>query len=225
MTAAVVAPAPKKGIHNRPEIFLGISERQRSGCTGREGHALGKVSDRCIHSGEAGREGFETGGSRAKKRHSCAAPLSMSQACRLPNRRSKISWRTILRTPLKRWWTGCWPRRATANGGDGTGWMLLAMRIRPAMTRTTGIPTRGRYRDYVISAFNNDLPYDQFSARADRRRTCCLRDRMRNSMRADWLPPDFWHSAQRLWRRLTRRRCFTTCGTSRWTSRRGRSSA
>ena len=54
---------------------------------------------------------------------------------------------------------------STGDAGAGTGWMWRGMRIPRAMStptaRKSGIPCYS-YRDYVIRAFNRDLPYDQF---------------------------------------------------------------
>ena len=79
-------------------------------------------------------------------------------------------------------------------------------------------PYAWRYRDYVISAFNNDLPYDQF-VREQIAGDCCRRVRTRVSMRGEWWPRGSWHWARRLWRRSIRRRCSMTFGTNKWTSR------
>ncbi len=56
----------------------------------------------------------------------------------------------------------CSPRRIMANGGGGTGSMSRAMRTRMAWTRTSAFGNAWRYRDYVVRAFNDDKPYDQF---------------------------------------------------------------
>ena len=47
------------------------------------------------------------------------------------------------------------PRRITANAGAVIGWTSLD-------TRRVDGPFAFTYRDYVIRAFNDDLPYDEF---------------------------------------------------------------
>ena len=65
-----------------------------------------------------------------------------------------------MRTP--RWSTGYWPRRATASVGHNTGSIWCATAKPRASKKTALRPDAHRYRDYVIQAFNNDLPYDRF---------------------------------------------------------------
>ena len=68
----------------------------------------------------------------------------------------------------------------TGNGGAATGWTLCAMPIPPATPQDYPIFYRQYlYRDYVIDSFNHDKPYDQFRARADRRRRSLSRRRRR----------------------------------------------
>ena len=63
---------------------------------------------------------------------------------------------------------GCWRRRSTANAGDATGSTsrATAKTIRaasiPKGAATRRIPNAYLYRDWVVKAFNDDLPYDQF---------------------------------------------------------------
>ena len=52
--------------------------------------------------------------------------------------------------------------RTTASAGAGTGSTWSATPRRSATSSTTTCPTPGAYRDYVIRAFNADVPYDQF---------------------------------------------------------------
>ncbi len=52
-----------------------------------------------------------------------------------------------------------------ANAGDGTGWILLRYAESAGKEVDLAFPHAWRYRDYVIDAFNNDKPYDQFCQR------------------------------------------------------------
>ena len=78
-------------------------------------------------------------------------------------RRSTPSSRTSRPTPSPRWSIGCWPRRTTASAGPGTGstWPATA-RTRRTPFRPRLYPDGYRYRDWVVEAFNDDLPYDRF---------------------------------------------------------------
>ena len=75
--------------------------------------------------------------------------------------------RCLARTPSRRSWTACSRRRTTANAGAATGstWRATPTpRDSPTggARRRRSIPYAWTYRDYVIKAFNDDLPYDQF---------------------------------------------------------------
>jgi len=61
------------------------------------------------------------------------------------------------------WWTVAGLGRATASAGAGIGSTWPDMRT-PKVTFRGGSPLSlcYTYRDYVIRAFNEDLPYDQF---------------------------------------------------------------
>jgi hypothetical protein len=65
-------------------------------------------------------------------------------------------------TPTSGWWNVSWPRRATASGGRNH-WLDV---VRYADTHGFEVNTERTnawpYRDYVIRAFNRDLPYDRF---------------------------------------------------------------
>ena len=70
---------------------------------------------------------------------------------------------TNRRTPSRRWWTACSPRRATASAGAATGWTSRATPTTSSTPRRTSrTRTAFRYRDWVIRRFNDDMPYDLF---------------------------------------------------------------
>ena len=65
--------------------------------------------------------------------------------------------------PTSVWSTGCWRRRLMESGGDGTGSTSPAMPTPTAPSPPTAPrPEAWRYRDYVIQAFNRDMPFDRF---------------------------------------------------------------
>ena len=57
-------------------------------------------------------------------------------------------------------------------------------------------PYSYRYRDYVIQAFNQDLPYSQF-VKEQLAGDLLPAGRARSSMRAEWWRPDSWRWARR----------------------------
>ena len=74
-----------------------------------------------------------------------------------------------------RWWTACSARPHSASAGGGTGWMWPDT---PNPHPAGLVQAKAwRYRDYVIDAFNRDLPFDRFVPRADRRRPPARRHR------------------------------------------------
>ena len=71
--------------------------------------------------------------------------------------------RTGRLTPSPRLWTGCSLPNAMASGGAGIGWMSRDMLTPDGLSLAPDpFPNAWRYRDWVIAAFNNDMPYDQF---------------------------------------------------------------
>ena len=76
----------------------------------------------------------------------------------------RASSTTSRRTPSRRSWTGCWPRLPMGSAGAATGWTSRATPTPKAMSsrKTRSIHNAYTYRDWVIRALNEDLPYDQF---------------------------------------------------------------
>ena len=74
----------------------------------------------------------------------------------------RIPRRPLRRTPTRKRWTGCSPRRATASAWPSTGSTPLATPTRTA-TRWIRQKEMWPWRDWVINAFNRNLPYDRFT--------------------------------------------------------------
>ena len=78
-------------------------------------------------------------------------------------RRGRRLPRTTRRpTPTRRSSTGCSPRRATASGWPGTGSTPPATPT-PTATRATATRTMWPWRDWVVEAFNANMPFDRFT--------------------------------------------------------------
>ena len=69
----------------------------------------------------------------------------------------------VARVPTSGRWTGCWPRRASASGWPAC-WLDLVRYADSVGYHSDNSRTVWRYRDYVIGAFNRNLPFDQFTA-------------------------------------------------------------
>ena len=78
------------------------------------------------------------------------------------DRRSRrVSWPTTARMPTRSRSSGCWPRRITASAGAGI-WLDAARYADSDGFEKDKPRYVWFYRDWVINAFNRDLPYDQF---------------------------------------------------------------
>ena len=66
------------------------------------------------------------------------------------------------RTPTRSSSTACWPRRTTASAGRAAGSTWPATPT-PTATRRTARARIWPYRDWVIKALNDDMPFDQFT--------------------------------------------------------------
>ena len=60
------------------------------------------------------------------------------------------------------WSIGCWLRPAMASAGPGIGWTWCALARSNGYETNTARPNAWPYRDWVIAAFNDDMPYPQF---------------------------------------------------------------
>ena len=74
----------------------------------------------------------------------------------------RLPRRSLARTPMRRWSTGCWPRRATASGWRSR-WLDAARYADTNGYQTDGERAMWRWRDWVIDAFNRNMPFDQFT--------------------------------------------------------------
>ena len=64
--------------------------------------------------------------------------------------------------PTSGWSIGCSTRRTTASAGPGTGSTSSATARARASSATSCRESAWKYRDFVVEAFNSDLPYDEF---------------------------------------------------------------
>ena len=85
------------------------------------------------------------------------------------------------RTLMSGWSTACWPLRSTASGGADTGSTSPATPTATATRATATGQTAYRYRDFVIRALNEDMPFDRFVRLADRGRSSSSRTTPRPS--------------------------------------------
>ena len=96
------------------------------------------------------------------RRLCCGGCLSTLPACRPPPRKKRRFWRTHRPAPTKNRWIACWPRPRYGERWASM-WLDLA---RYADTKgyeaDRDRPGVWPYRDWVIDAFNRNLPYDQF---------------------------------------------------------------
>ena len=60
------------------------------------------------------------------------------------------------------WSIVCWTCRNTAKDGDDIGWTWLALQNTSGYERDQEKPFAWKYRDWVVAAFNSDMPLDQF---------------------------------------------------------------
>ena len=123
---------------------LGLPTRAQAAAPRGQEYSVGPLAHRPVHPGEAGAEGAAP---RAAGRQAHPAAPRDLRSDRPPahhRRRSTPSSPTTRPTPLPASSTACSPRRATASGGAGTGWMSRATRIRRAMsfTKTPHYPIR-----------------------------------------------------------------------------------
>jgi hypothetical protein len=88
-------------------------------------------------------EGY-TGGLSIVKAYVRAVRPARRPACRRPCRRSTPFSPTPRRTPTKKWWIACWPRRAMASAWRWIGWTPRATRTRTdSMSIATAKSGRG----------------------------------------------------------------------------------
>ena len=79
-----------------------------------------------------------------------------------PARNATPSSTTARRTLTKSWWTACSPRRATPKCAPCTGWTRCAI-ADTAGFHGDNIWPAWPYRDYVLRAFRDNMPFDQFT--------------------------------------------------------------
>ena len=131
---------------------------------------LAKLEEKGI---AAGRSGVEADAAAARD-------LRSDRPAAHAARDRRISWPTTPRTLTPRWSTACSPRRSTARRW-GRHWLDVARYAdSTGMDEDHIYPYAWRYRDYVVKAFNDDLPYDRFVTEQTRRRSAAADKPARN---------------------------------------------
>ena len=146
---------------------------------GREAAGLAAIAHRPLHPGEAGRERPDARHSRRPANAAAATVLRPDRLAAVAGRGRRVCPRVGLRRRARRSRSRLAIEKvvdrllASPHYGErwGRHWLDL---VRYAETRghefDFEIPDACAYRDYVIRAFNADVPYDQFVRRARRRR-------------------------------------------------------
>ena len=101
----------------------------------------------------------------ARSRQTHAHPPRLARSHRSPahaRRGATLRRRRFAPTRTKTWSTACSPRPATASAWPTAGWKPRATATATA-TRPTATRDMWRWRDWVIDAFNRNMPYDRFT--------------------------------------------------------------
>ena len=206
----VVKPKVKAGVvTEEAKKYWAYQPVKRPAVPAGQEHLVRKP-DRRLHPGEARGEGAEAGEARGKGRAGSPGVLRPDRPAADAGGDRRVRRPTRRPTPGRSWSTGC---SQSPHYGEkwGRHWLDL---VRYAETngyeRDGPKPFAWRYRDYVISSFNDDKPYDAVRQGATRRR----RDaRLQPGRRSS--PPATTASASGTTSRPTRsRRCSTATTTS-----------
>ena len=140
--------------------LLGICTPYAAAPARGEACGVGTPADGPVHSGAVGKRRSGALSRSGKGRLLRRVSLDLTGLPPTARKKPRI-WLTHRRAPTKNKWIACWPPRATANAGLLCGWTWRATPI-ARDTKRTDRPGVWPYRDWVIDAFNRNLPYDQF---------------------------------------------------------------
>ena len=126
-------------------------------------HGMAAQRHRLLDPRPAGEGGPQTLARGRPAIRCCAASAWTSAACRPRPKKSSASSRIRPPTPTRGPSTAFSTTRPTASAGRGCGSTWPAMPIRPATARTRSGPTSGDIATGSSSAFNRNLPFDQFT--------------------------------------------------------------
>ena len=161
-TRAIPMPGSTTVVPDKAREFWSFRPLAQSAAAGGEERSLGPQSDRPLRAGEAGREGTDAQRAGRAPRARFAGPISISSACRRRPRRSRGSSPTPTRGLRRSCSTSC-----STSPHYGERWArhwLDAARFAEShgFEQDYDRPYAYHFRDFVIEALNQDMPYDQF---------------------------------------------------------------
>ena len=149
---AEVRAAPRRS--RRGAIVVVVPADSCDAPTPREGYRCAAFRDRPVHPGRPGGAGCRPAAPGRQTHPDPPRDVRPDRVASHARRGRCVRGGSSRRMPSPGSSTGCWPRPVTASDGRGTGSTLVRY--------TDEFDEVWRYRDWVIRAFNDDLPYDRF---------------------------------------------------------------
>ena len=145
--AAAEVPIAPLGVYTpgrTPPLGLPAAKRSRSpDLHHRVRQSLGEVAHRRLPAGRTQESRTETRAARRPRHAHPPRDLRPHRPAAHPRRDRRLPRRQIARTPGRKSWTVCWPRRTTANSGAATGSTSSASPRAMATSTTCTAPTPG----------------------------------------------------------------------------------